>query len=730
MSSIKELAKLLLDGGDIDNTDDSRAFVDVVEDKITCDNFGVEKDGVIDKAEFQYTKDIAFAEINSLQTFYVDELISMIGDPKYKIMKSINFTSATGTGKTRMMCKLINKLPDYYFIITTLSKGQLHKQVRHELEQNCKYDNFYVYGSADYKMNSKIQAKDIISKIPKGVPCIWLRDEGHIKTNRFEELLSDVCYKIVNFSATNMYADIQCNFVSTMMLRTVRQSTGKPEDAIKKLLEVKETHKSVQGYNPCAIFRCVSGDDELYNNIISLCEQYGLKYIDITEDSFVMSELCEDDNEYDVIINKFKIVEGIDIRRAHVLFMDNQPGNVSTTIQLIGRCRRNALLYRDDIDILAPENGDLLKATRECYVYYNVANMKIDSDEYGELCYAFCNYISCEALKCHSRIYVENGQLSNGLHVLELENCTGYFDIVQDENTRFNVVAPMTDFYDTVNEERNDCIYTVNDRESAIVGVDLMRQSKYRNGIRWVESTTVTAKISSYNKFSQFLQDRYKVELESVKGQYFTGQNNFKFGKKCNSMVGCCVEYYSKYLLYGESYLDGYWEDDSVWKGLKTEYMGSFTEYFAYRKKLRVIRACMKRYREELGDCFGQGAKMYAKGFKIQSLVQKEFKDFVDVIVELGERTADFVRQTLYADCVPTDNVNPDLSIRHISGLADYITHDTILDVKVLNHINEQCVLQVLGYHYLSTKRSDLNIKRLIVYDVTSNRAVTIHIDR
>lgn len=138
----------------------------------------------------------------------------------------------------------------------------------------------------------------------------------------------------------------------------------------------------------------------------------------------------------------------------------------------------------------------------------------------------------------------------------------------------------------------------------------------------------------------------------------------------------------------------------------------------------------MKRYREELGDCFGQGVKMYAKGFQIKSLVQKQFKDFVDLIVELGERTAEFVRQTLYADCVPVNDVNPDLSIRHISGLADYITHDTILDVKVLNHINEQCVLQVLGYHYLSTKRSDLDIKRVIVYDATSNRAVTIHIDR
>ena len=30
-----------------------------------------------------------------------------------------------------------------------------------------------------------------------------------------------------------------------------------------------------------------------------------------------MLELCLDDNEYDVIINKYKLVEGIDIKRAH-----------------------------------------------------------------------------------------------------------------------------------------------------------------------------------------------------------------------------------------------------------------------------------------------------------------------------------------------------------------------------------------------------------------------------
>ena len=60
--------------------------------------------------------------------------------------------------------------------------------------------------------------------------------------------------------------------------------------------------------------------------------------------------------------------------------------------------------------------------------------------------------------------------------------------------------------------------------------------------------------------------------------------------------------------------------------------------------------------------------------------------------------------------------------------MADYITANTILDVKVRNYIDEKCIRQVLAYHYLSTKRSDLNIKRVIVYDATSDRAVEVNI--
>ena len=1031
------------------------------------------------------TRSEAFAEINQIQDSYINELIALIDNPNYVAMKTIDFTSPTGTGKTKMMSKLINKFPDYYFIITTLSKGQLHLQIRENLKQDCNQNNFYVYGSADYKINSKLDAEDIIGRIPANTKCIWLRDEGHIKTNRFDALLLNVCYKVVNFSATNMHSDIQCNFTQTMMLRTVNQTNGTPEDAIEKLLEIKQIHKNVPAYNPCAIFRCVGGDNDLYKRIVELCEKNNLKYIDITENSFNMAELCEDDNKFDVIINKFKIVEGIDIRRAHVLYMDNQPANNATTIQVIGRCRRNALLYRNDIDILAPENAELLKATRECYVYYNVQNMKIDSDADGELYYAFCDKISCESLKAGMTIHVENGQLPNGLHVLELEGCTGNFAIDFDPSTGFNIVMPLTSFYDTCEKKFNEYLYSsntilnakthewqriyskihiddvpkltlqnkktkydyglsqstevscesyyrissseyfhdtvfpgsvtdyvlkhfdekvnkngdaalkklltgiriedilqkyvpnisdssldntiqkyrnkknwkiyfqndalrfetytiesissesyelksiadiiddtsqkyllycclqyikqheqywddwcfkslrkrvedacslilllkmeknnklnksviynifsgnivyncicqskndilarfhqhmkikickrgrgefsfeepvllddvavkiadinayfasipnlvyriktigfsmkdvvtiisegiketrdhlqhqiidevylsfanlfepvtqdeadaltngelhvtsritksafnryityrhdkiVNDRESAIVGVDMMKPIKIENTMYWTESRAITSKAGSYNKLNGFLSLKYSDELIQAKSQCFTGKNSFKLDKKCNSALGYCVEYYSKYVVYGESYLEEYIE--AALRESKMETVNSSI----------IVRACMLKYKDMMVRSFGQAMSKIIRTMSVTTLLQENYEYFVNLVVALGTQTAKFVSETLYSDRDAIDNVDPDLSIRHIAGLADYITTDTILDIKVRNNIDDKCVRQVLGYHYLSTKRSDLFIKKVIIYDAVSSKSVVIDI--
>lgn len=211
------------------------------------------------------TREEAFKEINKTQDDYIDQLIQYMNDPATKALKEINFTSPTGTGKTNMMAKLMNRLSDCYFIVTTLSKGQLKDQVKNSFKENCLYDNYTVYGSQDFKINSILTGQDILSLIPEGKVCIWLRDEGHIHTNKYMELLETRCDKIINFSATNtQQAGIICNFTHTMMLRTVNQQTGTPEDAIKKLLEIKAQHSMINSYNPCAIFRLIKGDNNLY----------------------------------------------------------------------------------------------------------------------------------------------------------------------------------------------------------------------------------------------------------------------------------------------------------------------------------------------------------------------------------------------------------------------------------------------------------------------------------
>ena len=86
-------------------------------------------------------KSEAFKEINKLQDEYVDELIRLIKSSDYDSMKAISFTSATGTGKTKMMSKLIDKLPNYYYVVTTLSKGQLHLQIKESLANDCNNKN-------------------------------------------------------------------------------------------------------------------------------------------------------------------------------------------------------------------------------------------------------------------------------------------------------------------------------------------------------------------------------------------------------------------------------------------------------------------------------------------------------------------------------------------------------------------------------------------------------------
>ena len=406
------------------------------------------------------TKDEAIKEINDTQDFYVDELIKIIKhiNKDFDELKEVDFTSPTGTGKTVMMSKLINKMPDYFFVITTLSRGQLRIQIEDGIRKRISnQDQVLVFGLNEFTKNTKLQLQDFETMLSGKENIVWIRDEGHIATNRWQEVLRNRAISIINFSATNKSNNgIQCNFTHTMMLRTVSQQIGTINDAIERLIIVKNSHKGVPNYNPCALFRIMN--DDLANKVCDLCKIYNLKAINITEEDFDMSSLCEDGNEYDVIINKFKITEGIDLKRCHVIYMDNKPGNESTVVQVIGRARRNALLWRDDINILSQNNKKLLEDTRQSYIYYNIEETKVEQSDNGELLLTLCGIVSVENLKCDIDINVENGRLPNGLKILELKNQTGKFHISKDPDLGFNIVNSLSFYEDQTIQNEQDVI--------------------------------------------------------------------------------------------------------------------------------------------------------------------------------------------------------------------------------------------------------------------------------
>ena len=115
----------------------------------------------------------------------------------------------------------------------------------------------------------------------------------------------------------------------------------------------------------------------------------------------------------------------------------------------------------------------------------------------------------------------------------------------------------------------------------------------------------------------------------------------------------------------------------------------------------------------------------------MDELVCENLKPFISAVVQLGCKTAEFVKTELkitnQLKC--GDKIyDPNLSTKHISALADYINYDTIIDIKTTNNITIDYVKQVLAYHYLSTKRTDLDIKKVIVFDAVTGRCVRINI--
>ena len=764
------------------------------------------------------TREEAFKAVNDTQEYYVNELVKLLLSPVQEDMKEVFFTSDTGTGKTRMIGMLSQKMPDCCFFVTTLSRGSLDEQTHRALE---KYKNVRVRGVAQLKSNTRLTSKSLEAELTAfagGKKLIWIRDEGHQKTCKWRPVLDAMSYRIINFSATNSRDDIRTNFVDTIMLRTPEQQLGTPQDAIKKLMEIKRIHEHVKNYNPCALFRCTN--DKILPHIISACKKYGLKYIDKrgnAENATTVEELCMDDNPYDVIITYQKFVEGIDIGRAHVIYIQNTPKNQKTTVQLIGRCRRNALWNRDaekiGIDIYSESNRNLFDATKICYVYYNRDDTYIPRDENKNLLLPTISTVSVQELRVGATIYLKDGKMSsNGLHIAEAGKSSGKFIVATDPETGFNVLERVTNKYYPIgayathtfdysnngvvlpirfyNKRKNNgdiieqkmtletwlslkpkkvdysywqlwsgkyvkkkCYsvnyygvemflpisenkdlplygyypYTkiMNDKELAIIGIENFRYMQRENEdgekeLTLVEDTAVTSRLCGYTKLRRFIENKYSKQLNEAKPQLFSGKNDFGFTDgNLNKCLGYMVEYYSKYKVYGVEYLRPF-------TSIATHELGEdWSDGHA-------LFACFLKYQDVMKRAFGDNvARCIISSDKMKDLIEKNYDNFIYRVVKMGTATAEFVKKNLDGVEKITfgDNIyDPRLSTEHLTALCDYIGKNTIIDIKAKNHIGETDVMQVLAYHYLSTKRSDLDVHNLIIYDATSGRSVTMHV--
>lgn len=733
--------------------------------------------------------------INSRQDEYVEQVKELLCDNSSP-MKEVTLCSKTGTGKTIMLSKLVNKMQDYFFLITTLSRGGLNKQVEESLRKNCIGNNWVVYGDRQFTKNTIIQEEDIRNAIPENVPVVWVRDESHINTHLWHKCFYESVDKILNMSATPKNGGggncVVTNFADTCMLRSVKfHFDSTPVDALEKLIQIKKEHSFIKGYNPCAIIRAL--DDRVVEMTESFCNENGLNYINIIDENADLRALCEDDNENDVIIVKFKADIGVDIRRAHIIYMTNVTTNVSTTVQVIGRCRRNALLYRDDIDIFKLGNK-FRESTQTAHAYFNYGdvfkrdqNRNKDEDILAEeIALALCNRISVQQLKVGSTIRVRNGRMANGLIVEELVGCTGSFVVEIDRVTGFNcfkddrckfynkktvnvipermykgvsesswasreahsefafdwgamqvtdkeivtvwddynyhhkVSAPKQDVEEYFKSSVSYAPYSLvrNDKLTATLRGDTFRWKKDDSGCvnsgEWVEAKPITHLISTDCKFDRFLSKKYKSQLDEFDGQKFSKcKDIYDYDKKCNSMRGYVVEQYAKWLLYGDNWLcsqNGY---SYIKQALEESTVDVVNDAI-------VVRACMLKYKDEMVRAYGRGVVYTIRFVSASELIKEHYKSFVDDIVSLGTKVANFI-STEFGVAPRTyecrNSYDPCLSIDHISGLADFLNDKKIVDIKCTPTIEKRHLKQVLAYHYLSTKRSDLNIDEVIVYN-------------
>lgn len=250
-------------------------------------------------------------EIKDLQERAVSQLTA-----KLKTKRELTFRAPTGSGKTRMMGDLMNRVlsansqvepenSQVVFLVSSLSKGDLARQ-NYESFAACVRDgvypalrpylisseisgeetlfiptdyNVYVLPRDLFKKQGKLMAGPMVNFLNQmtkgrlfggqGKQIYLIKDECHQATNNLDELSPTFFTKILNFSATpnlrrGQSPDVQITDDEAEQVKLIKHveqgaDTDTIEDAVCKFMEIQQQYTSL-AVNPCMIIQISNKD--------------------------------------------------------------------------------------------------------------------------------------------------------------------------------------------------------------------------------------------------------------------------------------------------------------------------------------------------------------------------------------------------------------------------------------------------------------------------------------
>ncbi len=358
-----------------------------------------------------------------LQEKAINEVINWM-----RVQDDVTFKAPTGSGKTYMMFKIMERLleqdKDIIFIVSSLSKSDLAYQNHEkftsfsrnsslvlpyyiEVETTSQQTpfiplgyNVYSLGRDKYKKGTKLMQGAFLSFIDEikkhNKKIVLIKDECHQATNNLDQLKQNF-WKVLNLSATPSVTQITCQIsnkeaVDAKLIKKISSDVKDTDDirvAFNKLKEIKKEYNNSFHINPCLIVQISNkenGQAEFENIKKILSDEYvDFQWMYITGDlknnetnsdigKLPLKEWKNEakiSNTLDVIIFKMMITEGWDIPRACILFQVRDSQSKQMDEQVIGRIRRNPILLNwEDFD----DRPDLQELATTCWVWGIIPN--------------------------------------------------------------------------------------------------------------------------------------------------------------------------------------------------------------------------------------------------------------------------------------------------------------------------------------------------------------------